>query len=61
MMSACNAVFILYLAAGRLHSVHPIGEIISQSYGLLLQKVVEGWPTWTVRVHQMAQVTLAGE
>jgi len=35
------------LAAGSLHSVHPIGEIIWQSDGLLLHKVKEGWPTWS--------------
>lgn len=45
MLLGCNAVFIVYLAAGSLHSVHPIGEIIRQSYRLLVHKVKEGWPT----------------
>lgn len=35
------------LAAGGLHPVHPIGEIICQSDGLLLHEVKEGRPTWS--------------
>lgn len=36
---------VVYLAAGGLHPVHPIGEIICQSDGLLLHEVKEGRPT----------------
>lgn len=46
-LCSANVVFLLYLAACSLNSMHPIGEIICQSYGLLLQKVEEGRPTWT--------------